>query len=206
MPSSHVSSTRCVGEASVPVGAAGCSKVAGKGPVRLDLSGLKAEEWQWDYAGQRWSVREETADELAECRALLLALTGTSRVEEVSKFAVTDPEVRSTLNKVGLLLSPDGAWVGSDQKPIRTELDSVEDIDVKSDSLNWNRVKAFAIGADLAAKFRRAQVNHQSSMKQWSVRPDVPEDEGDVFCQLLNCAEQQVCLIVGGGEESECNK
>jgi len=161
---------------------------------------LKKEEWQWDYASQKWCIREDSADELDRCRALLLALSNVNVVNEVAAFTTVDPNVNMALEAKGMKLSADGSWVRSDNSKVKSELDDVEDIQVDACSSPWSRVKAFALGRELTEKFRRAQENHQHDMHEWFLRPDgtnaLPDDESDVLCQLLRFADEQIDQLV----------
>ena len=147
------------------------------------------EEWQWDFSGQRWRVKEQEADELARCRAMLMALNNANATNEVTRITVALPEVNAAVKKNGLVLTE-----------MTTELDGVEDIPTDSASFAWERVKAFAIGSELAEQFRMSQRKHERSMRQWFIRPDgtgaLPDNESDIVCQLLGYAEEQVDQIV----------
>jgi len=167
----------------------------------------RTEDWAWDYAGQKWYVKEEKKDELEKCRALLIALTNGNAAQESSLYATMDPSVREVVEKKGMKLVNGEEWKKiekgsfSKDEEIPNDIDAPDiPVDEETKSLPWDRVKAFALGETLATEFRKAQENHTQSMRQWFLRPDgsgsLPDDESDVLCQLLRCADEQTDQLV----------
>lgn len=159
--------------------------------------GPGAAEWRWDAAARTWEQRQPVLDELAQCRALLLAVTDADVPHTPRRIkAPMTKTVADAVERSGAVLAPDNTWVARDGNPFDSVFDGCPDIATSTDEeLPLRRGAALAPGRALVRSFRAAQDHHDTDMHQWFTRPDGngghPDTEDDILSQLLKLADQQ---------------